>query len=126
MNIDQGVTKWDLALIAGIIVFSACWWWMHGPAGGREPSMVEVYSGTRLIAELPADRDVSVKVPGPRGTSIVEIRSGKARMVSSPCPDKLCVSMGRISSPGESVLCIPNQVLVTVKSRQGQIDAVTY
>jgi len=125
MKKDHGVTKWDLALIAGIVVFSACWW-LYGLGDDREPATVQVYSGSRLFAELPADKDAVIRVPGPLGMSVVEIRSGKVRMASSPCPDKLCMRMGRIGSPGESVLCVPNRVSATIRSKHGKIDAVTY
>jgi hypothetical protein len=125
MKRDQGVTKWDLALIAGIVVFSACWW-LYGLGAGREPATVQVISGSRIFAESPADRDAFIRVPGPLGVSVVEIRSGRVRMVSSPCPDKLCVNMGSIGSPGQSLLCIPNRVSVTLRAKREQIDAVTY
>jgi hypothetical protein len=124
MKRDQGLTRWDLALIAGIVAFSACWW-LYRPGGG-EPSTVRVYAGSRLFAELPVSRDAVVRVPGPLGVTVVEVHDGHARVVSSPCPDKLCVRMGAVRSPGESVLCIPNQVLATVGPVQGKLDAVTY
>lgn len=126
MGKGPGITKWDLALIAGILVFSASWW-LWGQGSGKETSRVRVYAaGSELFSEASADRDARLEVPGPRGVSIVEIRSGKARMLSSPCPDQLCTRMGRIGSPGETILCIPNRVSVTIISKHGQPDAVTY
>ena len=125
MKIGPAMTKWDWTLIAALVAACALGW-AYGLTHAREPEVVQAYSGSTLFAELPADRDAVVRVPGPLGESVVEVRSGGVSMISSPCPDKLCMGMGRISSSGEGILCIPNRVSVTLKSGSGRMDAVTY
>ncbi len=67
----------------------------------------------------------TVKVYGPLGISILEIKNGKVRMFSSPCPDKLCVREGYISKPGQMIICVPNRVIVKIEGR-ANLDALTY
>lgn len=55
----------------------------------------------------------------------VVIEDGKAKMLEANCPDKLCVSQKAICFDKESVICLPNKIVVTVTSEvQGELDAV--
>ncbi len=120
-----GMTWPDLVLIGFILLISLLWL-AHDLTGSRESSLVRIYSGRELFRELPLAEDTEIQVPGPLGRSVVKIRSGKVFMESSPCTNKVCIHMGRISRSGESILCIPNQISVTVQSSHTDTDAVTH
>lgn len=46
--------------------------------------------------------------------NVLKIDNGKADMISADCPDKLCVKQKPISRVGESIICLPNKVVVSV------------
>lgn len=48
-------------------------------------------------------------------TNVLIISDGKADMIGANCPDKICVDMNTISNIGESIVCMPNKLYVTVK-----------
>ncbi len=82
-------------------------------------------SGTQWIYPLGVDRQEAVH--GPLGDTIVVIRSGKAFVQDSPCPDKLCVHMPAISKPGQWIACLPNKVFVRVRGSSAEkLDDVSY
>ncbi len=45
-------------------------------------------------------------------------------MKKADCPDRLCVHSGRITSPGESIVCLPNRVMVEIVNKSSDVDAV--
>ena len=45
-------------------------------------------------------------------TNRLEIKDGKASMISADCPDQLCVHMTSISRSHELIVCLPNKVTV--------------
>lgn len=54
------------------------------------------------------------------------IEDGKADMIWADCPDKLCVNQKAISREGESIICLPNKVVVSiVGGEEKEVDAVT-
>ena len=56
----------------------------------------------------------------------VTIENGKADMISADCPDKLCVNQHAISSNGETIVCLPNKVVVEVEDgEEAQFDTQT-
>ena len=48
------------------------------------------------------------------GTNELVIEDGEARLTEADCPDSLCVNMGRISRSGQSIICLPHQVVVRI------------
>ena len=48
--------------------------------------------------------------------NIIEIKNGKAYMKDASCPDQLCVDQNAISFDKESIICLPNKVVITVIS----------
>ena len=73
---------------------------------------VEIHVDGNLEYVLPFDEEKTVSVQGPQGTTLVEIRNHRARVVESPCQNKLCVQQGWVKQ-GISA-CLPNKVLITI------------
>ncbi len=48
--------------------------------------------------------------------NIIDIKDGKAYMTTASCPDQLCVNQSEICYDKQSIICLPNKVVVTVTS----------
>jgi len=59
-------------------------------------------------------------VEGVLGETVIEIKDGKIRFLSSPCPSKSCISNGFSST----VICLPNMVIATSVEKEGDVDEV--
>ncbi len=93
--------------------------------GGSDGNFVIEASGRRWT--YPSDAVALVEAEGPLGISVVEIRDGTVRMVSSPCPDETCVAVGSISRAGQWIACLPNQVFIYVEGKdQNDVDGATW
>lgn len=69
-------------------------------------------------------REVTVR--GWLGDSTFEVSDGRVRMVSSTCRDKICVGTGWVDSPGSSIVCLPNRVVIRIAgpARPAGVDTV--
>ncbi|MBN1412927.1 MAG: NusG domain II-containing protein [Spirochaetales bacterium] len=75
----------------------------------------------------PLDTDRTFTVEGPLGKTEIAIKDGKAFVVDSDCPEKLCVRQGKVSQAGQWIACLPNHVMISIESRsQNDIDAVSF
>ena len=55
----------------------------------------------------------------------LRIQNGQAKMEWADCPDQLCVHQKAISRTGESIICLPNQVVVSVQgSKESELDGI--
>jgi hypothetical protein len=77
---------------------------------------------------FPLDAEETVEVPGPLGTTVVEIRGMRARVLSSPCANQTCVAAGHLGSGGQWTACLPNKVFVMIEGNaDGQsVDSATW
>lgn len=67
----------------------------------------------------------TITIENGKNRNIIEIKDGKAYMKEASCPDQLCVDQNEISYDKESVICLPNKVVLTVSSdEQSDLDAI--
>lgn len=76
---------------------------------------VMVYAGERLVFAGPLNQERQLDVHGPLGDTRVEIHGGKVRVLDSPCPRKICISMGVAYRSGDLLACVPNRVVVRIE-----------
>ncbi len=110
-----------IALVAAVTAGVSAYSYADGGTG-----RVSIASGkNEWIYPLNVDREIDVR--GPLGDTRVEIADGTARIVDSPCRDKVCVRMGRLDRTGDWSACLPNGVLVRiVGGGSDEVDAATY
>ena len=57
--------------------------------------------------------------------NVLVIHEGKAFVANANCPDGICVNHRAISKNGESIICLPHQIVITVcRKSQTNIDIV--
>lgn len=107
--------KADLLLLAAALVFGAVLaavLLLRSPGG-----TVQVRVAGAITAGYPLDRDASYTITGANGgTNLLVIEDGAARIEEASCPDGVCVHTGRIRRNGQSIVCLPNQVVVEIVS----------
>ena len=64
------------------------------------------------VAEYPLSKDGVYTLNG--GSNILTIENGNARMSDSSCPDHICENKGKIKYVGQTIVCLPNKLTVTV------------
>jgi len=75
---------------------------------------------------FPLDAVERLSVSGPLGDTVVEIRDGQARVLSSPCANQTCVSAGALSHQGQWAACLPNRVMLRIQGESDAPDAAAY
>lgn len=107
--------KADLLLLAAALVFGAVLaavLLLRSPGG-----TVQVRVAGAVTAGYPLDVDASYTITGVNGgTNLLVIEDGAARIEEASCPDGVCVHTGRIRRNGQSIVCLPNQVVVEIVS----------
>lgn len=84
---------------------------------------LEIVVGREVTASYPLNEDRVIRISD---GNTCEIKDGRVRMISADCPDKLCVHSREISSKGESIVCLPNHVVlrITGGDENGEVDSI--
>ena len=76
------------------------------------------------IARFELHSDTEYEIKGDHGErNLLVIKDGKAEIKEASCPDGLCVRTGKIDKEGQSIVCLPNKVVVEI-SGEGQDNDV--
>lgn len=104
----------DLLLIGGLLLLAAAlliWLFCFRPAGAN----VEITIDGEHYKTFALSQEITEEIYSSEGgRNILIIRDGKAQMQSASCPDGICVDHAPIFREGESIVCLPNRVVVTV------------
>lgn len=81
-------------------------------ASSESGAAAAVFHDGEQIASFPLDKD-GIYPFGEYGVT-VEVKSGKVRIAEADCPDKICEKTGFISSPMQTIVCLPNKISVRI------------
>lgn len=113
--------RYDILLIAVLLFISAL------ALGIMLLSRTE---GERVVVEINGTQaaqyslSVNGEYPLNGGTNILVIENGEAYLRYADCPDKVCVNTGRIKYEGQTIVCLPNKIAITVRGTEGGVDIV--
>ncbi|MCF0229037.1 MAG: NusG domain II-containing protein [Parasporobacterium sp.] len=68
-----------------------------------------------------------IEVESENSSNIVVIEDGAVYMKEADCPDRYCISTGKISRVGETIVCLPHRIVVELEKSEGSsadIDAI--
>ena len=118
------ITIGDKFLIAALLILNG-WLFASWGVGFSKGDWVVVTVNQKETIRLPLDQDQKTHVKGPIGLTEIEVKNGHARIISSPCKNKVCIKSGYIRYSERLAACIPNRVVIRIvgKSHRG-VDAV--
>lgn len=87
--------------------------------------MVTVKKEDKVIGVYSLDKDAEYEIKSFYGSNTLVIKDGKAWVKDSTCPDHLCENKGKVSKLGDTIICLPNAVFITItEGEASELDAV--
>lgn len=106
-----------LALLLCAILAGAAFFFLRGTGDTVTVTVDGTLYGTYPLA---VDTEVEIRTgEGDRERNLLIIRGGSAFVAEATCPDGIFVSHRPISRHGESIVCLPHRVTVTVRAPRG-------
>lgn len=115
LTIADGLLVLGVIALAAVLIIQP---WGEEASGRASEVVVEVNG--QEVTRLPLTEEArDYYVDGFSGESHFHIEGGEVWMVDSACPDKLCVAMGHADQSGNSVVCLPNRVVLSLEGAGG-------
>lgn len=119
---DLQFRKGDMLAIGLVIILALAVGLLFLPKPA-EGASVEIYCDGRLVKTIALSAREEFTLTEDY-TNVIRVADGQAAIISSDCPGRDCVHSGAISSPGRSLVCLPNGVEVRIVGRNGDVDFV--
>ncbi|WP_040951557.1 NusG domain II-containing protein [Gorillibacterium massiliense] len=101
--------------------------WGNSGSVGEPYAIISVDGKPDQTVEL-TEEERYIEISTSRGYDRLRVRNNGIEVVKSDCPEKICFTYGLIQKPGETIICLPLRMVVTIKSTgkpvQNQVDAV--
>lgn len=123
----NNMKKQDFIIVGVVGVIALCLFLGLYVFNGSSGSYVQVEIDGRIVDTFDLDKDIEKTYGTDESYNVLQIKDGKATMTSASCPDQICVKHNSIYRSGESIICLPNKVVVSIENDKGadnEIDAV--
>lgn len=107
--------KNDLILAAAVIAVAAVILAFQFFRQNDGTNLVVITVDGKVFGRYNLAEDQTVKIGN---TNRLVIENGTARMEWADCPDQICVNHRAVDKNGESIICLPNKIVVSVESGQ--------
>ena len=105
-------------LLLIVVLAGAAFFFLRGEGDSVTVSVDGKHYGTY---PLHADLTLSIRTgEGGDQENLLVIRDGHAYVESATCPDGICAAHKPISREGESIVCLPHRVVITVHTTDGE------
>lgn len=122
----ERLTLLDVLLVAALTALPG-WALVKTWRTARVEREAWVYQANRLVGVYRLDVDQTVVIGDQtRPHMKIQVRNGAIRVAESDCPKGVCRHAGWVRTPGRSIICVPNRVLVEVKGKTRDYDAESY
>lgn len=113
-----------VVLILALLLWAGMEFGIHRDSNEAGTVVITVDGGLYGSYPLNVDAQIPIVIDG-KTANLLLIADGRADMTEADCPDKLCVHQRAISRENETIVCLPNKVVVTIAgSKESEIDSI--
>lgn len=115
--------KADIFLFAALVLTGAllsAWSFSSGVSGQKAVITVD----GKLYGSYSLAEDRTVEIRQKNHLNKITIKDGSVQMSYSDCRNQICVGDGSISRTNQSLVCLPNRVMVEITGGEEGFDAV--
>lgn len=92
----------------------------------QDGGYVSVQVDGEVLMELPLNEDTELVLGEGEHTNTLIIRDGTAQVIEASCPDQVCVRQGAVRYEGESIVCLPHKLVISIEGGQKNgVDGAT-
>jgi hypothetical protein len=121
------LTKGDKFLIAFVVFLTIVSLGFIKKQGfSNSEKYISVQVNGKEIKKIIFDKNIvgnTIPIETEYGYNLMEIGDEEVRVIEASCPDKIDVHQGYISKVGETIVCLPNKLVIEIKG-MGKDDKI--
>ena len=101
-------------MLSALLLLAAALFVFHFAAPKAAGAVAKITVDNQTVATLPLSKNTTYKVETAVGYNLVVIENGRAFVREADCKNQICVKSRAIARAGESIVCLPHKMTVTV------------
>ena len=101
-------------LLSALLCFTAALFVFHFAAPHEAGAAAKITVDNQTVATLPLAKDTTYRVETAAGYNLVVVEDGRAFVREADCKNHICVKSRAISRAGESIVCLPHKMTVSI------------
>jgi len=118
-----------LLIIFLLIIILLCIAWICLHTSEEALITADIYQNGQLLQSIDLNQvteNYTFTVTGENDCyNEIEVRPGSIGILSASCPDKLCVHQGFVDSSLLPITCLPNRLVIQLRSQDNTSDTIT-
>lgn len=110
---DITLLKGDYIIIVSVIGLAFVLFYFTLGSFSGDGDIVEIYLNNEIIHSLPINKEETILIEDKFKNTIV-IKNNSVSVIHSTCPDGVCENFGSINGANESIICMPNRLIVKI------------
>ncbi len=111
------MNKNDIKLIIAILIIITIFFIIYY-LNFKKANLAYVYYENNLILTIDLSIDDVYEVNGGNGIVKIEVLNNQIRVIEENSPRHLCSKQGFISNTGQSIICLPNKIIIELPNNE--------
>lgn len=118
--------KNDIILVTILLILAIVSYNVIKYINNENGAQIQVVIDGEVSETFPLDEDITYKIIiSSTDYNLLIIKDGAASIIEATCPDELCVKQKEITKNGESIICLPNEIVIRVVGDvENSVDAI--
>jgi len=116
--------KNDILLVLVLLILAGGIW-LYTYLSRETGAEVVVSVAGEEICRMPLSEDAEKLIGEGDKTNLLVISGGRAAITEAGCPDHVCVNSGEISFNGQTIVCLPHKLVVSIEGGENnELDGI--
>ncbi len=122
----NGMKRADVVLMIFLLLLAGFFILRNVQGSQETAATIEIRQGNEEPVYVSLHEDQTIDLSRGEFVNIIRIEKGIVFMEEANCRDQLCVKKGHITHVGDSIVCLPHRIAVTILGeREGEIDVLS-
>jgi hypothetical protein len=115
------MNKNDIKLLIVVLIFIILLFiFLHKP--NNKALLANIYYKNDLLMSVSLSTNNIYSVNGDNGPVLIEVNDNKIRVIEENSNYHYCSKQGYISNVGESIICLPNKIIIELPSDEVDVE----
>ncbi len=101
-------------IVSALLLLAAALFVFHFAAPKPTGAVAKITVNNQTVKTLPLSQNSTYTVETDDGYNVVVVENGRVFVREADCKNQICVKSRAISRPGESIVCLPHKMTVSV------------